>query len=149
MRYIFLLVHRISLRQRYVNHKFSCVTRHSPGAFQEPAGMLKKFYQRQPLTFSDEEPLCFRRWYSLWTNVACGAPRAKPMVPKKRPRGANIPHQRTNSPTGGTPACRQAGVVLLVRDRIPTIRFIKLWKYSRRIGRHYHASVMGYLHAIG
>jgi hypothetical protein len=41
------------------------VTRHSPEAFQDPAGMLKKFYQRQPLTFSDEEPLRFRRSYSL------------------------------------------------------------------------------------
>jgi len=26
------------------------VTPHSPGAFQDPAGMLKKFYQREPLT---------------------------------------------------------------------------------------------------
>ena len=31
-----------------------------------------------------------------------GAPRAKPVVPKKRPQRANIPYQRTNSPTGGT-----------------------------------------------
>jgi hypothetical protein len=31
-----------------------------------------------------------------------GAPRAKPMVPKRRPQGANIPYQRTNSPTGRT-----------------------------------------------
>jgi hypothetical protein len=31
-----------------------------------------------------------------------GAPRAKPVVPKKRPQGANIPYQRTNSPTGRT-----------------------------------------------
>ena len=31
-----------------------------------------------------------------------GAPRAKPVVPKKRPQGANIPYQRTNSSTGRT-----------------------------------------------
>jgi hypothetical protein len=37
------------------------------------------------------------------------SPTAKPVVPKKRPQGANIPYQRTDSPTGGTPACRQAG----------------------------------------
>jgi len=31
-----------------------------------------------------------------------GAPRAKPVVPKRRQQGANIPYQRTNSPTGRT-----------------------------------------------
>ena len=31
-----------------------------------------------------------------------GAPRAKPVVPMKRLHGANIPYQRTHSPTGGT-----------------------------------------------
>ena len=30
------------------------------------------------------------------------------VVPRRRPQGANIPYQRTNSPTGRTPACRQA-----------------------------------------
>jgi hypothetical protein len=30
------------------------------------------------------------------------------VVPKRRPQGANIPYQRTNSPMGKTPACRQA-----------------------------------------
>jgi hypothetical protein len=38
----------------------------------------------------------------LISGVNNGAPRAKLMVPKKRPQGANIPYQRTNSPTGGT-----------------------------------------------
>jgi hypothetical protein len=35
-------------------------------------------------------------------NLKNGAPWAKSMVPKRRPQGANIPYQRTNSPTGRT-----------------------------------------------
>jgi integrase/recombinase XerD len=48
-----------------------------------------------------------------------GAPGAKPLPTGRQawfPRDANIPYQRTNSPKDRTPACRQAGVVLLVRD---------------------------------
>jgi hypothetical protein len=39
---------------------------------------------------------------SLIEALKNGAPRAKPMVPKRRPQGANIPYQRTNSPMGRT-----------------------------------------------
>lgn len=41
----------------------------------------------------------------LWIRVmskAHGASRTKPVVPSGRPQGANIPHQRTNPPTGRT-----------------------------------------------
>ena len=148
MRYIFLLMHRISLRQRHVNHKFSCVTRHSPGAFEAPrpegvASRKGNFIlivplppagrpgprlsrQRRDEALAGQEPAGMRNLCVFGGGIHFE--RMLPMEPHGQspwfPRNA---HKGRTSRTRGPIHPRVEPVVFLVRDRIPTIRFIKLW----------------------
>jgi len=57
---------------------------------------VKRFLKR-----NEKAHLKIRNRWAL-NEVDNGAPRAKPVLPQRRPQGANIPYQRTNSPTGRT-----------------------------------------------